>query len=166
MENTSSNASRAATVATRKFIAFRVDGQEYGFDIMSVREIRIWSATTTLPNAPPFIRGVINLRGMIVPILDLRSRFGLAQTDISRQHVVIILRIGQRTVGVLVDAVSDILSAAADEIRPLPQHDNGAEAALIEGIMTVGDRMVSLVALDHLLGNDMRLDSAEMRGAA
>ncbi|MBI1954748.1 MAG: purine-binding chemotaxis protein CheW [Proteobacteria bacterium] len=93
-----------------QFIVFRIETQEYGIPITSVKEIKGWSPTTTLPHSPPYMRGVVNLRGIIVPILDLRSRFGMGLTEVSPTHVVMIIHLENRTVGLLVDAVSDILT--------------------------------------------------------
>ena len=99
-----------AETGSLQFITFTLGEEDYGVDIMVVREIKGWTETTAIPNAPRFIHGVINLRGIIVPIMDLRARFGMALTVPSRMHVVIIINTGARTIGLLVDAVSDIIS--------------------------------------------------------
>ena len=98
-------------------MCFRVGAESYGVDIRLVREIRAWSPTTNLPNTPDYVRGVINIRGSIVPILDVRARFGQGQTDASKAHVVIVVAIGARSVGLLVDAVSDIVAVNENEVK-------------------------------------------------
>ena len=113
-----------------QFITFTLDAQEYGVDIMRVREIKGWTETTALPQAPSYVRGVINLRGIIVPILDLRARFGMGATEPTRMHVVIIVITGTRTTGLLVDAVSDIISVEPETIRPVPQMDTADRGKL------------------------------------
>ena len=138
--------------ASNQFITFTLGEEEYGVDIMAVREIKGWSATTSIPHAPGFIRGVINLRGIIVPILDLRARFDMEVTTPTPTHVVIIIMIGERTTGLLVDTVSDIISVSPDAIRPIPPMGTGTQENLLTGLVALNDRMVSLVSLDNLLG--------------
>ena len=142
----------AVSEATKQFITFTLDAQEYGVDIMRVREIKGWTEPTALPQAPSYVRGVINLRGIIVPILDLRARFGLGATQTTRMHVVIIVITGTRTTGLLVDAVSDIISVEPGIIRPVPQMDLPTEESFLEGLVALDDRMVTLVSLDGLIG--------------
>ena len=138
--------------AHRQFITFRLGNEDYGVDIMAVREIKGWSETTPIPNAPRFINGVINLRGIIVPIMDLRARFGLELTKPTQKHVVIIINTKSRTAGLLVDAVSDIISVAPEAIRPIPEMGLGASEDLLSGLVAIDSRMVSLVALESLIG--------------
>ena len=142
----------------KQFITFTLGAQEYGVDIMRVREIKGWTETTALPQAPSYVCGVINLRGIIVPILDLRARFGMGPTTPSRMHVVIIVISGSRTTGLLVDAVSDILSVETGSVRPVPQmSDLPADESFLDGLVALGDRMVTLVSLDGLIGRESRL---------
>jgi purine-binding chemotaxis protein CheW len=149
----------AVTPPTVQFITFMLGEGQYGVDIMAVREIKGWSETTAIPNAPRFINGVINLRGIIVPIMDLRARFGMESTAPTRMSVVIIINTGARTTGLLVDAVSDIISIAPDAIRPIPDMGAGARENLLGGLVALNERMVSLVSLEFLM-------SAEMAGTA
>ena len=147
-------AKAAAAADPRQFITFTLDAQEYGVDIMRVREIKGWTETTALPQAPSYVRGVINLRGIIVPILDLRARFGMGTTEPTRMHVVIIVITDTRTTGLLVDAVSDIISVEPDTIRPVPRMDDRpAEDSFLDGLVALGERMVTLVSLDGLIGS-------------
>jgi purine-binding chemotaxis protein CheW len=151
------SATGAAAAHTQQFITFKLGAGEYGVDIMAVREIKGWSETTAIPNAPRFITGVINLRGIIVPIMDLRARFGMEPITPTPMNVVIIINTGSRTTGLLVDAVSDIISITPDAIRPIPDMGAGSGENLLAGLVPLNDRMVSLVSLDFLIGaNDLR----------
>ncbi|NKC31265.1 chemotaxis protein CheW [Roseomonas sp. BU-1] len=134
-----------------QFITCTLDDAEFGIDIMAVREIKGWTDTTAIPHAPPWMRGVINLRGVIVPILDLRARFGMAQTQATRMHVVVIIQAGTRLAGLLVDAVSDIIAVAPEEVRPVPEIGAAAPERLLCGLVPRERGMVALVSLDHLL---------------
>ena len=140
----------AAADATRQFITFTIGAEEYGVDIMAVKEIRGWVETTSLPKAPDFVRGVINLRGSIVPIYDLRSRFGLGLTEATRTHVVIIVTVGTRVLGLLVDAVSDILTVTTADVRAVPDFESAANAFL-SGLVALDERMVTLIDIEVLL---------------
>ena len=144
--------SGAATDTTKQFITFTLGTEEFGIDIMLVREIKGWSETTALPKAPPYMRGVINLRGVIVPILDLRARFGMGLTEPSQTHVVIIVIAGARITGLLVDAVSDIVTVERDTIRPVPDVGPPIGEKFLDGLVPLGERMVTLVSLDGLIG--------------
>jgi purine-binding chemotaxis protein CheW len=138
----------------RQFITFTLDTEEYGVDIMKVREIKGWTETTALPKAPDYVRGVINLRGVIVPILDLRTRFGMGVTVPTAMHVVIIVNTGERTNGLLVDAVSDIIAIDPDTVRPVPEMGMPVEDQYLEGLVAHEKRMVTLVSLDRLIGSE------------
>jgi purine-binding chemotaxis protein CheW len=143
--------SGVASETARQFITFTLGRQEYGVDIMLVREIKGWTETTSLPQAPAYVRGVINLRGVIVPIFDLRARFGMGITEPSRMHVVIIVIVGSRTTGLLVDTVSDIITVEREQVRPVPDIGLPTEAHFLEGLVALDDRMVTLVCLDGLM---------------
>lgn len=140
----------AASAQKLQFITFTLGAEEYGVDIMKVREIKGWAPTTTIPNAPPYVRGVINLRGIIIPIFDLRARLGMGVTDPTKMHVVIIVHTGARTVGLLVDAVSDIISVEPAAIRPVPEMGSHSDDNFLEGLAALDDRMVTLVSLAGL----------------
>jgi purine-binding chemotaxis protein CheW len=136
--------------AACQFLTFTVAEEEYGVDIMIVREIKGWTETTRLPNSPESMRGVMNLRGLIIPIFDLRSRFNGGQTQATPKHVVIILAVGERNIGILVDTVSDILDAGPEQIKPAPAGDTQADAAFISGLISLEERMVVLLDVEHL----------------
>jgi purine-binding chemotaxis protein CheW len=134
----------------QQFLTFTVESEEYGVDIMTVREIKGWTETTRLPNSPEFMRGVMNLRGLIIPIFDLRARFNRGRTEATIKHVVIILAVGQRNIGILVDTVSDILDVSSDQIKPAPTSDTQAAAEFISGLISLEKRMVVVLNVAHL----------------
>lgn len=133
-----------------QFITFTLGAEEYGVDIMQVREIRGWTPATIIPNAPDYVRGVINLRGVIVPIFDLRARFGTGTTSPTAKHVVIIVDTGERIIGLLVDAVSDILSVEPQDIRPVPDVGSEEGERVLDGLIARDERMVTLVSIARL----------------
>jgi len=135
----------------RELTSFWAGGQEYCVDIMSVRELRGWSAATPLPQSPQYMRGVINLRGAVLPIMDLAERLDLPPTQPSERSVIIVVQVGERLVGLLVDAVSDILSINPDQIQPTPDVGCDQAKAFIRGLITIDDRMVSEIAVERLL---------------
>jgi len=132
-------------------IAFRIADQDFCFNIMSVREIRGWTPATVIPHAPEYVCGVINLRGTVVPILNLALRLGLDVTDPTPRSVVIISRIHDQTVGLLVDAVSDILSVSEDEIQKAPDFTSGETSGFVEGIITRGEDMIRMIDVSRML---------------
>ncbi len=134
-----------------ELIAFRVGDQEFCLDIMSVREIRGWTPATPLPHAPPFVKGVINLRGAVLPILDLSERLGLGATVASTRHVIIVAKVGRHLVGLLVDAVCDILTISDQALQPCPDVACNTVRAFVTGLLPLEDRMVSMIALDQVL---------------
>jgi purine-binding chemotaxis protein CheW len=143
---------RATGQKPKQFITFTLGPEEYGIDIMVVREIKGWTETTMIPNAPSHVRGVINLRGVIVPIFDLRARFGMGLTTPTKMHVVIIVAAGTRTIGLLVDTVSDIISVDTSSIRPVPEMGLPTDDQFLDGLVALEDRMVTLVSLAGLFG--------------
>ncbi|RYF19622.1 MAG: chemotaxis protein CheW [Oxalobacteraceae bacterium] len=135
---------------TRQLITFQLGDQSLGIDIMAIREIRAWSPATPLPNVPAYIRGVVNLRGIVLPVLDLRMRLGWGLTNPTTRHVIIVVRIGEQLQGVIVDAVNDIVTIRAEDMQPLPDVGSSQAAALLEGLATVDDRMILVLDLDRL----------------
>jgi len=154
----------AVSENTKQFITFTLGPEEYGIDIMVVREIKGWTETTTIPNAPAHVRGVINLRGIIVPIFDLRARFGVGVTVPTSMHVVIIVAAGTRTVGLLVDTVSDIISVDPKDIRDVPDMGMPMEDQFLEGLVAIENRMVTLVSLAGLFGRSAELAKKNIAG--
>jgi purine-binding chemotaxis protein CheW len=135
----------------RELIAFRVGTQEFCVDIMVVREIRGWSPATPMPHAPDFVRGVINLRGAVLPVIDLSARLGLGEVAPTPRHVIIVAKVGSQTVGLLVDAVSDILTATDETIQPPPEVGCDTARTFVKGILAVDGRMISLVSIDEIM---------------
>ncbi|MGD0105309.1 MAG: chemotaxis protein CheW [Rhodopila sp.] len=155
---------RANDENVKQFITFTLGPEEYGIDIMVVREIKGWTDTTMIPNAPSHVRGVINLRGIIVPIFDLRARFGMGLTTPTKMHVVIIVATGTRTIGLLVDTVSDIISVDPKAIRPVPEMGLPTDDQFLDGLVALEDRMVTLVSLAGLFGRQAALPDPRAAG--
>src|SRR5579863_263079 len=156
----STNASKSpAEAESYQVLTFVLGNETYGVDILRVQEIRGWQAVTKIPNSPPHVLGVLNLRGSIVPIVDLRKRFNLEQAEYTAVTVIIVLTVrseaGRRDFGVVVDGVSDVVDVQASAVRPTP--DLGCRAATdhIRGLVPVNDRMVVLLDLDRLIGAEM-----------
>jgi purine-binding chemotaxis protein CheW len=153
----------APPIATvlREFLAFKLGAEEYGIDILRVQEIRSYEAPTRIANAPAFIKGVINLRGVIVPIVDMRIKFALAAASYDAFTVVIILNIGQRVVGMVVDAVSDVITLAPEQLRPVPEFSSAIATDHLLAIGAVDERMLILVDIEKLMTSpDMGLVEA------
>ena len=137
-----------------EFLTFRLGGEEYGIDILKVQEIRSYEPPTRIANAPAFIKGVVNLRGVIVPIVDLRLRLGCESAEYSALTVVIVLNVKGRVVGAVVDSVSDVLELAKDAIRPAPEMASAVDASFITGIGSVGERMLILMDIEGLMASE------------
>ena len=144
---------------TRQFISFTIGDEEYGVDIMAIREIKGWTASTELPNTPKYMRGVINLRGAIVPIFDLRARFSGGLTQASARHVIIVVSVHDRVIGILVDAVADIITVSAADIQPVPELDHHDHSGFLTGLVTVEGRMVALLDLHQLFDIELVADA-------
>ena len=144
----------------RQFISFTIGAEEYGVDIMEIREIKGWAPATALPNVPTHVRGVINLRGAVVPVFDLRMRFSGQLTQPTPHHVIIVISIKQRIMGVLVDAVADILTVETADIQPIPNFDQRDDAEFLSGLINVDGRMVALLDMERLLLGDSLAQSA------
>jgi purine-binding chemotaxis protein CheW len=156
---TSSNASGALEDAdAQQFLTFRLASEEYGVDILTVQEIRGWSSVTKVPHTPAWLLGVVNLRGVVVPIIDLRIKFNLASAEYNETTVVIILTLATRVVGVVVDAVSDVITLGSQQIKAAPSLGSGAETSHIIGFGTLDERMRILMDVEKLMaGADMGL---------
>ncbi len=155
---TESNTASTNTAAGGEFLTFTLGAEEYGMDILKVQEIRGYDAVTAIANTPPFIKGVINLRGIIVPIVDLRIKFNLGKVDYDQFTVVIILNLGTRVVGVVVDSVSDVLTLVHEQIKAAPTLSTSLDTRYIMGLGTVDQRMLILVDIEKLMSSkDMEL---------
>lgn len=145
-------------VGAREYLTFRLDQEEYGIDILKVQEIRGYEQPTRIANAPAFIKGVVNLRGTIVPIVDMRLKFNCAQADYNSFTVVIILNLRDRVVGIVVDSVSDVMELSAENIRSAPDVESAIDNECILGLGSVGERMLILLDIEKLMSNaDMGL---------
>jgi purine-binding chemotaxis protein CheW len=138
---------------TTQFVTFAIGDDEYGVDIMAVREIKGWTDVTHLPRQPDYVRGVLNLRGVMVPIIDLRCRFGQGRTEATPIHIAIIVEIDGAQVGLLADRVLDIVSFDPKEVQPVPQVIQGTRIAFLSGLVTIEGAMIALVDLPHLLND-------------
>ena len=143
--------SHITAAAVRELIAFRIGEQEFCVDIMAVREIRGWTPATPLPRAPGYMKGVINLRGAVLPIIDLGARFGLRTSEPSERHVIMVAHVGGRMVGLLVDAVSDIIQLTDEAVQPTPDVASEQVKAFVKGIFAIDGRMISLIELDRII---------------
>ncbi len=141
----------SAATSLREFLAFKLGTEEYGIDILRVQEIRSYEEPTRIANAPPFIKGVVNLRGVIVPIIDMRLKFNLEQSNYDSFTVVIVLNIGSRVVGMVVDAVSDVITLTPDQLRPVPEFNSTIASDHLLAIGAVEDRMLILVDIEKLM---------------
>jgi purine-binding chemotaxis protein CheW len=143
----------AAASNVTEFISFAIGDEQYGVDIMAVREIKGWSDITHLPKQPDYVRGVLNLRGAIVPIVDLRCRFGQGLTETSPLHIVIIVQIGERQIGLIGDRVLDIVSVTPAQIQPVPRTGHAHSTRFLAGLVSNEDVMIALIDLPHLLAD-------------
>ncbi len=146
---------RESQIDLRQYVSFAAGEEQYAVDIMSVREIKGWTDVTNLPNQPQYVRGVLNLRGAVLPIVDLQCRLGGGFTETTQRHVVVIVALEGRQVGLLVDAVSDILSVSDDQIQPVPETNSREEARVLSGFLTDEDQMVAMLDLRRLLGGEL-----------
>ena len=143
---------QATDNTTCELIAFRIGEQEFCVDIMSVREIRGWTPATPLPHSPGHVRGVINLRGVVLPVMDMSLKLGMEATDPSQRHVVIVIQLGGQFIGLLVDAVSDILTIATSDIQPAPDVSQQMGRDFVTGVIPIEGRMVCHIQLSALFG--------------
>lgn len=143
-----------------ELISFCIGDQEFCLDIMAVREIRGWTVATPLPHSPPYVRGVINLRGAVLPILDLKARLGLGVAEPSARSVIIVVHIGKRLVGLLVDGVSEILAAERASVQPTPNVGCDSVGQFVRGIIAMEGRMISWIALAEILPDETDAEAA------
>ena len=153
--------------ASIQFVSFAIGDDQYGVDIMAVREIKGWADITHLPKQPEYVRGVLNLRGNIVPIIDLRCRFGEGLTETTPLHIVIIVQIGGRQVGLIGDRVLDIVPVDAAQIQPVPRTAQDVNSDFLSGLVSIDNTMIALIDLPNLLatqGDDVvDLSSAQTK---
>jgi purine-binding chemotaxis protein CheW len=150
------------TANGEQYLTFLLAGEEYGVDILRVQEIKGWDKVTRIPHTPDYVLGVINLRGAVVPILDLRRRFGLEAIAFGPTTVVIVMRVGtgseERTVGVVVDAVSEVYNVSAADAMPPPDVCGSVDTVFVKALATVDEKMLILLDIDRLIGNSIAAD--------
>ena len=150
---TSRRSPAAASVPMSEWLAFKLGSEDYGIDILRVQEIRSYEEPTRMANSPSFIKGVINLRGVIVPIVDLRMKLNISKVDYTEFTVVIILKLRGAVTGAVVDAVSDVVTLDAKMIKPAPQFESAIDSRFILGLAQVGERMLIVMNMETLLSN-------------
>ena len=157
------------STAENQYLTFMLSGEEYGVDILTVQELRGWEATTPIPNTPSFVLGVINLRGVVVPIVDLRARFGLASMEHGPTTVVIIVKVEaagkERVLGIVVDAVSEVYDINKDDMQPPPDMDGSISIDFVTGLATMDDKMVVLLDINKLVNEGILSDSSKKAAA-
>jgi purine-binding chemotaxis protein CheW len=144
---------------TKQFLTFVLDGEEYGVEILRVQEIKGWEGVTRVPHTPHYLLGVTNLRGTVVPVIDLRARFGMPRAEFTSVNVVIVFRVAfgrsEKTVGIVVDGVAEVYDFRAGDIRPPPEVKASVDPSLIAGLGTTGDKMVLLLDIDRLVASSI-----------
>jgi purine-binding chemotaxis protein CheW len=138
------------TEGAHQYIKFLATGQEFATDIMAVREIRGWTETTAVPHSADYIRGVVNLRGVVLPVIDLKARLGMGMTEVTPAHVIIVVQSGERSTGMLVDAVLDIMTLSENQIQPMPDVVRETSNDYVEGMAVLDGHMVTLLGIDKL----------------
>jgi len=163
-------AARHKDAATQQVLTFELGNETYGFEILRVREIRGWTSVTTIPQAPPHVLGILNLRGSIVPVMDLRMRFALEQAQYTNATVIIVLSVhsqaGQREVGVVVDGVSDVVDVNVADIKQPPDLGPNSATDYIRGLVSAGERMTVLLNVDGLIGTEVAALSGDQQELA
>jgi purine-binding chemotaxis protein CheW len=142
------------TAGIQQYLSFALGDEQYGIEILRVQEIKGYSGITPIPNTPPHIRGVMNLRGTVIPVVDLRAKFHLETRAYDKFTVIIVVTVGTRIIGLVVDAVSDVLDISRTDIRPAPELGHREDTRFISGMVHVGERLVVLLDIATLLGGD------------
>lgn len=153
-------AADAATTAGGQALTFRLGSEDYGIDILRVQEIKGYSAITPIPNTPVYLRGMMNLRGAVIPVIDLRLKFGATEAPCDRFTVVIVANVGTRTVGLVVDAVSDVIDLVADNTQPPPDLGHSIDTSYLVSVTRIGERLISLLNIEAIVGADVGVVAA------
>jgi len=151
----------AYTSDVDQYLTFSLGQEEYGIEILKVQEIKGYSAITPIPNTPSHVKGVMNLRGTVVPVVDLRSKFAMESVAYNKFTVIIVVTVGSKIAGLVVDAVSDVLNIPASEIRPAPDFGSRTDTRFITGMANSGDKLAVLLDIDRLLGEEELAGSSE-----
>jgi purine-binding chemotaxis protein CheW len=139
------------TADGNQYLTFALGAEEYGLEILKVQEIKGYTAFTPIPNAPAYVKGVMNLRGTVVPVIDLRTKFAMAETEYNKFTVVIVVTVGTKVFGLIVDAVSDVLSLAKNEIEATPDLGAAVDTSFITGMAKSGDKLIALLDIERVL---------------
>ncbi len=167
MQVTASPGETAHGSEVNQYLSFTLGAEEYGVEILKVQEIKGYLGITPIPNTPPHIKGVMNLRGTVIPVVDLRTKFGMPEAEYTKFTVIIVVTVGTKITGLVVDAVSDVLDIHGDEIRPAPDFGSRADTRFITGMAAVGEHFVVLLDIDTLLSEqDVVALGATARAAA
>jgi purine-binding chemotaxis protein CheW len=161
MHETSPITGMPMTSEAEQYLTFRLDGLDYGIPINQVQEIRGWTKVTPLPNSPRYIRGVLNLRGTIVPIIDLRLRFNLEEVPYDACTVIVVVNLGGRLAGVVVDAVSDVITLAPEQRRTPPEFEGHANRQFVQGLTQVDDKLLVLIDVEKLINQETLVQATE-----
>jgi len=160
---TTKNTLREQDASTSQYLTFFLAGEEYGVNILKVKEIRGWEQPTLLPNTADYVLGVINLRGMVVPVMDLRKRFNMAQIELGKTAVVVVVNVTHagrgRTIGMVVDAVSEVYNVGDEMIMPSPDLGGTISDEYVKGLATIDDKMIILLDIDYLINEGMLKDA-------
>ena len=154
------------TEDSAQYLTFTLDGEEYAVDILRVQEIRGYSSVTSIPNAPAYVKGVMNLRGTVVPVFDMRTKFGMEPRAYDRFTVIVVVNVRTRVVGLVVDSVSDVLDIAASAIEPTPDRGAGVDTTVMQGIARTNDRLVTLLDIDAVVDLDGAVASSAREAVA
>jgi purine-binding chemotaxis protein CheW len=154
-------AEQTARTDTRQYLTFALGHEEYGVEILKIQEIKGYSAVTPLPNAPRYVKGVLNLRGTIVPIVDLRQKFGMPEEAYTQFTVIVVVQVQGKVIGFVVDAVSDVLTVGADAIQPTPDLHGQLDTSLLTGLAQTGEKLVILLDIDKVLTAAEAVQTAE-----
>ncbi|MDH3513550.1 MAG: chemotaxis protein CheW [Gammaproteobacteria bacterium] len=149
-----------------QILTFRLDGQDYGVSILKIQEIKGWDKITPIPNSPAYVKGVLNLRGVIVPVIDLRLRFGLNEAERDIFTVIIVANVGGRLAGIVVDAVSDVINVGAEQLCEAPEYDGQQNREFIKGLAQVDGKLLVLLDIDRLVNPDSLNKAAAAAPAA
>jgi purine-binding chemotaxis protein CheW len=146
--------------ATSQYLTFILSDQSFGIDILKVQEIRGYTGVTPIPNTPPQVKGVVNLRGIVIPVVDLRVKFATGACHYDKFTVVVVVTVGHKTVGLVVDAVSDVMDVSAETVHPVPELGAHVDTRYISGMATSGDNLTVLLDIEQLLSGEELLDEA------
>jgi purine-binding chemotaxis protein CheW len=153
MEQMQMSEPQANVMGSSQYLTFTLGNEEYGIELLKVQEIKGYSPVTPIPNTPAHVRGIMNLRGAVIPIVDLRARFSLEAIEYTKFNVVIVINVGNKVIGLLVDTVSDVLNVGPDDLRPAPDFGARADTRFISGLAAARDKIVVLLDLESLLSD-------------